>query len=331
MIDILDTLGWSATQGMGEMIASLPKTMKAAVVDSAGPPESIRIVDVPVPTVRSGEVLIALSFASVGSWDTEQRSGAWGAVSRRTILGSDGTGTIAAVGEGVQGFGVGDRVYAYVFGGSFHAEFVSVPARRAEHVGPVPAQLPDPVAGAIPCVAMTALQGLATLGDVREKAILVYGASGGVGSLAVWLGHRAKATIVGTARPDAHGYVHRLGAANVVDPTSPEDIQRATWRGLDGALATANGPTLAACLRHLKSGAPLVYPNGVEPEPVSDRHPSIAYDADTAPGAFERLNAAIGHDVIPLEVTTFALDDAPAAHRRVEAGHVVGKVVLRIR
>jgi NADPH2:quinone reductase len=316
------------------MIAALPTTMKAAVVNAAGPPESVHIADVPIPKLKRDHVIIAVDFASVGSWDAKIRAGAWGPVERGTILGSDGAGTIAAIGGGVDEFHPGDRVYAYDYGVGFHAQYVSVPAMRAEHVGPVPRQLSEEVAGAIPCVALTALAGLAKLGDPQGKRLLVFGASGGVGSLAVWLGNRTGATIVGSARTDAHAYVRNLGAVDVVDPGSPHldrEIERATRGGLDGALVTANGPALPAFLKHLKNGAPIVYPDGVEPEPAYEKHPSIAFDADTSRGAFQRLNAAIGSETIPVKVTTYALEDAVEAHRRIEQGHVVGKLVLRIR
>jgi NADPH:quinone reductase-like Zn-dependent oxidoreductase len=194
--------------------------------------------------------------------------------------------------------------------------------------------LGEDVAGAIPCVALTALGGLAKLGDLQGKRLLVFGASGGVGSLAVWLGNRTGATIVGSARTDAHAYVRNLGAADVVDPGSPhleQELERAARGGLDGALVTANGPALPAFLKHLKNGAPIAYPNGVEPEPAYEKHPSIAFDADTAPGAFQRLNAAMGSETIPVKVTTYALEDAVEAHRRIEQGHVIGKLVIRIR
>jgi NADPH2:quinone reductase len=316
------------------MITALPTTMKAVVVDAAGPPESVHISDVPVPKLKRDHVIVAVDFASVGSWDAKLRSGVWGPVKRGTILGSDGAGTIAAIGDGVDEFHVGDRVYAYDYGGGFHAQYVSVPAMRAEHVGPVPPQLNEDAAGAIPCVALTALAGLAKFGDPQGKRFLVFGASGGVGSLAVWLGNRTGATIVGSARADAHGYVRNLGAVDVVDPVSPQrdrEIERATSPEFDGAFLTTNSDALPAFLKHLKHGAPLVYPNGVEPEPEYKGHPSIAFDADSSRGAFQRLNKAIGTDTIPLKVTTYALEDAVEAHRRIEQGHVVGKLVLRIR
>jgi len=81
----------------------------------------------------------------------------------------------------------------------------------------------------------------------------------------------------------------------------------------------------------LKHDAPLAYPEGVEPEPGAPRHPVIAINGEASRPAFARLEAAIGARALPLELTVYPLADVAEAHRRVERGHVVGKVVLRIR
>src|SRR5580692_2367106 len=134
-------------QAMTTIPPVVPEIMKAVVVDKTGPPNALHIKDVPVPTLAGNYVLIALEYAGVGVWDAEQRSGSWGAVKPGTILGADGSGTIAAVGSHVSRFKIGDRVYSYSYGnasGGFHAEYVSVPADRAEHI---PAHLEMKVAG----------------------------------------------------------------------------------------------------------------------------------------------------------------------------------------
>jgi len=317
------------------MTSNLPKMMKAAVVDKAGPPGAIHIKSVPVPHLSRDHVIIALDYASVGSWDVRERSGAWGPVKRGTILGADGSGTIAAVSSNVKRLRVGERVYSYSYGnphGGFHAEYVSVPAER---VARVPQQLDQKVAGAMPCVALTAQPGLRALKTKRGETLLVFGASGGVGSLVVWLAaHAIGATVIGTARPDAHNYLRRLGADHAIDPHSPRReamIKRIAPEGFDAALVTANGDDLPAFLSHLRSHAPIAYPNGVEPEIHVDKHRSLPFDAEMSRKAFELLNKAIGKRTIPLEVEVFSLARVVDAHRRIERGHVKGKVVLRIQ
>ena len=120
-----------------------------------------------------------------------------GTLSRERSWAADGSGTIAAVAADVSKFKVGDRVYSYSYGnppGGFHAEYVSVLADRVAHL---PAQLEMPVAGGMPCVALTALAGLEALKVKSGQTVFVFGASGGVGSLAVWLASVAGATVVG--------------------------------------------------------------------------------------------------------------------------------------
>jgi NADPH:quinone reductase len=313
--------------------AVVPKIMKAAVVEKTGPADRLHIKDVPVPAVARNHVLIALEYAGVGVWDAEQRAGSWGTVKPGTILGADGSGTIAAVGSEVAQFSVGDRVYSYSYGnstGGFHAEYVSVPADR---VGRVPSQLEMKVAGGMPCVALTALAGLEVLNVTNDQTLLVFGASGGVGSLAVWLGSARGATVVGTARPDAQEYVRSLGAAHTIDPSSSERlsiIKRVAKGGFDACLITANGETLGEFLLQLKPKAPFAYPNGVEPKPSLHGHHGSAFDAEMSGEAIKRLNAAIGSRTIPLKTQVYGFKDVVEAHKRIEEGHVVGKIVLRI-
>jgi NADPH:quinone reductase-like Zn-dependent oxidoreductase len=308
--------------------------MRAAVLDAAGPPEAFHLEHVPVPHLTRSHVIIALDYASVGNWDALERKGAWRAITPGTILGADGSGTVAAVAAGIDRLHVGDRVYSYSYDnphGGFYAEYVSVPADRVEQVPP---QLDQAVAGAMPCVAITAHSGLRELHVRSSHTLLVFGASGGVGSLAVWLSvETIGATVVGTARPDAHEYVRKLGGAHAVDPRSSEReavLKRVAPGGFDTALVTANGETLTAFLRHLRPGTPFGYPNGVEPEPQLEGHRAVAFDGEMTRAAFEQLNKAIGSRTIPLRTEEFSLDEVAAAHRRIEQGHVVGKLVLRI-
>lgn len=307
--------------------------MKAAVLDAAGPPSALHVRQIEVPPVASGEVLIALDYASIGIWDAEQRAGAWGDVTAGTIPGTDGSGTIAAVGADVAGLQIGDLVYAYSFGSphGFYAEYVSVPGDRAWRVPP---GLDQKVAGAIPCVALTAQSGLEALKLEHGKTLLVFGASGGVGSLAVWLAAQAGLNVIGTARADAQAYVRGLGAARVVDPRSGDigsALADAAPGGIDGVLLTASGDALAAIGPTLVPAAPIAYPNGVEPAAQLDGHRRIAFDGEMGRHAFDRLNRAIGTRTIPLRIETFALEDVVAAHERLEAGHIVGKIVLAER
>ena len=148
------------------------------------------------------------------------------------------------------------------------------------------------------------------------SSVLIFGASGAVGTLAVQLAKRRGARVIGTARTgEAASVVRELGAEAVVDARSPdviEQLRAAAPDGLDAVLALAGGPTLERCLDLLRGQGRVAYPNGVEPEPRS------RLDVEEA-----RLRVQIAA-VYPLEQTD-------RAHARVEQGHVIGRVVVRVR
>src|SRR4051812_13622070 len=100
----------------GHAAAALPKSMRAAAISRFGDPDVLQMQEVPLRAPETGEVLIALEAAGVGAWDTELRKG-WSPTGQTPhfpmVLGTDGAGTIAAVGPQVRRFAVGDSVYAY--------------------------------------------------------------------------------------------------------------------------------------------------------------------------------------------------------------------------
>ena len=138
--------------------ASIPATMRATAINRFGGPEVLRLQTLPVPSIDPGEVLIAVHTAGVGSWDADMRGGWW--PGKRPplplVLGTDGSGTIAAVGSRVRRFTPGDIVYAYSFdnsNGGFYAEYVAV---AAERVGRPPRILSLRDAGAAATTGLTA-------------------------------------------------------------------------------------------------------------------------------------------------------------------------------
>src|SRR6185312_1990471 len=98
--------------------ARRPRTMRAAAIDRSGKPDVLKIHTLPVPDIDPSEVLIAIHTAGVGGWDADIRGGWWPDSERPSfplVLGTDGSGTITAVGSRVRRFAVGDAVYAYSF------------------------------------------------------------------------------------------------------------------------------------------------------------------------------------------------------------------------
>ena len=318
----------------------LPPTMRAAAIDAAGGPEMITLHTLPVPKPGPDEVLIAVHTAGVGSWDAALRAHPEYIKHSQfpLVLGTDGAGTVAALGARVRGFRVGDQVYSYSWDnpdGGFYAEYVAVPAER---VGHVPEGLGLEEAGAIATTALTAIQGIDdALHLKRGEALIIHGASGGVGSLALQFAKLRGARVLATASgADGFALVKRLGADAVVDGRHGDLLAAAKAfapGGIDAVLALAGGDSLERCLDALKPGGSVAFPSGVRPEPKARTAIRIVrYDAIPGPAEFERLNRAIEAAKLRVPIAAqYPLADAAEAQRRVEAGHLLGKVVLQIR
>jgi NADPH:quinone reductase len=317
--------------------AGVPQQMQAAAIDRAGAASELTLHTLPVPKPGAGEVLIALHAAGVASWDVYIRQHPEFIKNSKLplVLGTDGAGVIAALGKDVRGFKVGDEVYAYSWDnpqGGFYAQYVAVPAER---LAPLPHGLTLTQAGAIGTTALTALQGVDDALHVqRGETLLIHGAAGGVGTLAVQFaklrGARVLATVSGA---DEIALVQGLGADVVVDGRHADLTAAARAfapRGLDAVLALAGGEALEHGADALKPGGRLAYPSGVQPPPrAREGVQLVRYDAVPGPQEFARLNAAIeaAHLQVPI-AAQFPLAAAARAQERIEAGHVPGKVVL---
>jgi NADPH:quinone reductase len=315
--------------------------MRAAAIDHVGPASVLRIHELPLPKMGARDVLIAVDTAGVGSWEPEQRSGEWGVddAAFPLVLGSDGSGTVVARGPRVRRFRVGDRVYAYNFSlknkNGFDAEFVAAPEPTVAHI---PRGLDLLHAGASPAVALTALQGIDdTLHITRGERVVIVGASGNVGMFALQFakGRGAHVLAVASGR-DGTAFARRLGADVAIDGKRA-DLRKAlddfAPDGVDAVLALAGGQVLTACVNAVRPGGRVAYPNGVYPTPRKRRGIKLtSYDAKMGVKEFERLNRAIdrSHLVVPI-AKQFPLAKAADAHRRVEKGHLLGRVVLRAK
>lgn len=313
--------------------------MLAAAIDRPGGPEVLTIHELAVPQPDENEVLIAVHTAGVGQWDADMRAG-WfpgGRPRYPLVLGTDGSGTVAAAGSRVRRFEVGEKVYAYSFAnpkGGFYAQYVAVVAEKA---APVPAVLDMRKAGAIGTTGLTALQGIDDALQLKKgQTVIIHGASGGVGTLAIQFAGLRGARVFATASGnDGKSLARRLGAEQAVDGRT-EDITAAARRfapdGIDALLALT-GSSLAQCLDALRPGGRVAYPNGVEPAPRKRRGIDVvSYDAVPGVREFQRLNRAIEAARLKVPIAAvYPLAEAAKAHERLAQGHVLGKIVLRIR
>ncbi|MEA2723863.1 MAG: hypothetical protein QOH59_1634 [Gemmatimonadales bacterium] len=319
---------------------SIPATMIAAAIDRFGPPELLTPHVLPVPKPGPHEVLIAVHAAGVGIWDAKIRDGTYAEGPERfpLVLGTDGAGFIAARGGRVRRFELDDRVWAYEYAnpkGGFYAEYVAV---NAEHVATVPQSLGTLEAGAAAVTGLTAQQGIDDhLGVAEGDTVLIFGATGAVGTLAVQFARRRGARVIGTATgDDATALVRDLGADGVFDPRSHDGVERLRElvpEGLDAVLALAGGPVLERCLDLVNPGGRVAYPNGVEPEPERRKGIRIvAYDGIAGRAEWAELERAVEEARLRVPLGgIYPLEQAAVAHARVERGHVLGRIVLQIR
>jgi NADPH:quinone reductase-like Zn-dependent oxidoreductase len=315
--------------------------MEAAVIDEFGPPSMLTPRAVPVPRPGPTEVLIAVHAAGVGIWDAKIRDGTWAEDDTQLPLtpGTDGAGVIVEIGARVRRWNLGDRVWGYAYDrpkGGFYAEYVVL---DSDNVAKLPASLTMKEGGAAAVTGLTALQGIDDHLAVRKgQTVMIFGASGAVGTLAVQFASRYRgARVIAIASGSkAKTLLEKLGAETVIDgrrPNALDRIKKAAPDGIDAILALAASPVLNASINLVASGGRVAYPNGVEPEPRPRKRIRVnGYDADVSPAMFARLGRAV--EAIQLEVpiaASYPLARAAKAHERIERGHVVGRIVLKIR
>lgn len=313
----------------------VPDTMLAAAMDRGGGPEVLSIHHLPVPKPNAGEVLIAVYATGVNVWEAGFRQKAGEGVRFPVVLGSDGSGTVAAIGTGVSGFKVGDKVYAR--GRGFYAEYTTA---RAEDVAPIPKGIGLTEAGILATSGLSALQGIDDVLHLKAgETLIIHGAAGAVGTLAVQFAKLRGVRVLATASDDAGlALVSRLGADAVVNGRSG-DIESAAKRfapnGVDAVLGLAGGEPLEHCidaLRHDGRGR-VAYLYGMEPLPKPRfGMQMVLYSFVSGRGEFERLNRAVEAAKLRVPIAAeYPLANAAQAHKRLEAGHLLGKIVLHVQ
>jgi NADPH:quinone reductase-like Zn-dependent oxidoreductase len=316
-------------------------TMKAVAIDRFGGIEEMKLRSLSCPEIGPDEILVRVESAGVGVWDPLEREGAFAEMmSERPkfpyVLGSDGAGTVVDVGEKVTKFKKGDRVYAFsIFSpqSGFYAEYIAV---KESDASPLPSNLSMETAGAMPVDAMTALRGLDDALAVKPgEKIMIFGASGGIGHLALQLAKRMGAQVLAVASgEDGVALAKRLGADAVVDGHKDDVVAAAKQfapDGLDAALLTAGGEAAEKAVSTLREGGRLAYPHGVQPEPKV--RPDIKlkqYDGFPDPEAIAKLNELIKSGPFEVHVAhSFPLEEAAEAHKALKSHHL-GKLALKV-
>ncbi|WP_371998680.1 NADP-dependent oxidoreductase (plasmid) [Tistrella mobilis] len=333
--------------------------MKAVRIHRFGGPEVLVYEEVPRPRPAPGEVLVRVHAAGLNPPDWYLRDGyrslppAWRPDGGLPIIpGTDVSGVVAGLGEGVGGFAAGDAVYALVrfpegvFGGSNgYAGYVSVPAAQ---LAPKPAGIDHVHAAAAPMSLLTAWQFLVDPGhDVPNplqpaphrpvpldgRTVLINGAAGGVGHLALQIAKLKGARVVAAASGRHRALLHDLGADRVIDyrETPPEDVVR----DLDLVVDAVGGAATGRFLKTLKPGGALfpIFPLGFTGAADAARQGVVVSTTQVrSSGAQLRQLAPLLSDgrIRVVIDSTYPLARARAAHERAEAGHIQGKIVLTV-
>lgn len=313
--------------------------MKAMAVDEFGGLDKLTLHTLPVPAVDAGEVLIRIEVAGVGIWDALEREGElmymYNNVHFPRVLGGECAGTIAAIGSGVERFAVGDRVYAQSFlndkGGSY-AQYVVVSEKT---VALIPDRLDMQMAGGLPIAGATALSNLNALGAGEETRLMLWGASGGVGHVALQLAKRMGMQVFAIASgADGVALAKQLGADEAVDGHDDDIEQRAhafAPDGFDTALVLVGGDNVQSTLSLVRQGGIITFPSGVMPEPKAPDGVELKKaDGFADPVLFDQLNRLISIDQFQVHIAqTFSLEEAAQAQEAMKK-HYLGKIVLRV-
>ena len=323
-------------------------TMRAAVQHRYGPPSVLETSEVGLPPPGRGDVLVRVGAASVHPGDYFVMTGRPYVVRlvfglrrpRHGIPGRDLAGVVAAIGTGVTELRPGDQVFGWSTTGTL-AEYARVPA---DNLVPVPANVSVIDAAAVPTSAMTALQALRDIANVRPgQTVLVTGASGGVGSFAVQIAKAFGAEVTGVCGTGNVDLVRSLGADHVVDYTTT-DFTR-TGRRYDVILDNVEAQPLAAVRRALTPTGTLIPNSGhggrwlgpigrIVTARVLSRFTRQRLRPFTSVEKRRDLltlaDLLATGQVRPVIDRTYALDEAADALRHVGAGHTRGKVVVTI-
>jgi len=325
--------------------------MKAITFETFGEADVLRVAEVARPEMRPDDLIVRVHAAGVNRADLTHRRGGYGRPNfgDSSIMGLEIAGVVLQAGKAVVGFKPGDRVMGVVGGGAY-AEIARLDWRMAL---PVPDALDDIHAAAIPEVFVTAHEAMLHLGRLASgHSVLIHAAAGGVGSAAVQLARATGATVFATAEGSKLDLVKTLGADCVIDYRTQDFSQviaeQTSRRGVDVVIDFIGAPNFSRNIASLANGGRLVQVGilggggqvSVALEDILYRHIQILGTVmKSRPPAekhamvqrfrerwLDRFSTGAG--LVPVVDSTYPLEQAADAHRRMESSKNVGKIIL---
>jgi NADPH:quinone reductase-like Zn-dependent oxidoreductase len=312
--------------------------MKAIVVEHRGDPGSLK--EIPVPKPAPHEILVRVTAAGVNPIDWKARDR--GDRKPPFVLGQDFAGVVSEAGERVAKYREGERILGIAREHGAYAEYTIVPEDdRAQPIAKIPDSVGDADAAALPTAGLTALAAIEALQVTRETTLLVLGASGGVGSFAVQIGHDRGARVIGVARSSHEELARSLGTDEFVAydrQNVVEAVKAAHPDGVDAVLdlvddADAIKVTAAA----MRSGGRIISTIGAADvewfarRNVSGQNLAISRTPQSSHAGLRRLLELLEQGRIRAAIAAeYALPDALVALEQSKGGSVAGKLVITV-
>jgi NADPH:quinone reductase-like Zn-dependent oxidoreductase len=302
--------------------------VKAVRFEHYGSVDVLNVVDVPVPVPGPRQVLVQVSAAGINPGEAKIRDGLLHKRFPATFpsgQGSDLAGVVTALGPGAVGVTVGENVIAYTDNRASQAEYVLV---EAANLAPKPDAVPWDVAGALYVVGATAYAAVRAVATAAGETVVVAGAAGGVGSVAVQLASLAGATVIGLASPANHEWLAGKGVIPVTYGDGVADRIRHAAPTVDAFIDTQGGDYVQLALELGVSPARIdtianfsaVAEYGVKGDGNS---------AGASAGTLAQLAGLIAAGQLEVPIAaTFPLTDVRDAYRLLAGGHIRGKIVL---